>query len=89
MTYFGLLKHLLPETQGLPSLNILVMDTIFYNSDGTMCYICTDSKRGLVKTKCKNYCEIFLKRKMEIDQSFNSVSSFRENAKPGADPCAF
>ena len=56
----------------LPSLNIPVMDSIFNTSDGSMCYICTDGRRGLIKTKCKNYNEIFLKRKAEIDASFDS-----------------
>ena len=79
VTYFGLLKHLFPEVGGIPSLNIAVMDAIFYNSDGSMSYICTDSKKGLIKTKCKNYSEIFLKRKAELDHCSNSKQHFRNS----------
>ena len=69
VNYFGVLKYLFPEIAGLPSLNILVMDAIFYNPNGSMCYICSDGKRGLIKTKCKNYSQIFLKRKAELDST--------------------
>ena len=54
---------LFPEAHCLPALAIDVMDTIFYNQDGSMTYVYTDSKRGLTKTKSKNYIELFLKRK--------------------------
>lgn len=32
-----------------------------------MTYVYTDPKRGLIKTKSKNYIDLFLKRKAEID----------------------
>lgn len=62
-----LIKMLFPEGPGIPALSIDVMDTIFYNSDGSMTYVYTDPKRGLIKTKSKNYIDLFLKRKAEID----------------------
>lgn len=46
---------LFPEVQGLPALGINVIDTIFYNIDNSMTYVYTDPKRGLIKTKSKNY----------------------------------
>lgn len=46
---------LFPEPSGLSALAIGVMDTIFYNQDGSMTYVYTDGKRGLLKTKAKNY----------------------------------
>lgn len=55
---------LFPEVAGIPPLSILVMDTIFYNPDGSMTYVYTDPKRGLTKTKSKNYIELFMKRKL-------------------------
>lgn len=58
---------LFPEAPSLPPLSIDIMDTIFYNLDGTMTYVYTDSKKGLRKTKSKNYIELFFKRKCEID----------------------
>lgn len=50
-----LIKMLFPEGPGIPALSIDVMDTIFYNSDNSMTYVYTDPKRGLIKTKSKNY----------------------------------
>jgi hypothetical protein len=46
---------LFPEVPAMSPLTIDVMDTIFYNSDGSMTYVYTDPKRGLIKTKAKNY----------------------------------
>jgi hypothetical protein len=66
---------LFPEAQSLPALGIDVMDTIFYNQDGSMTYVYTDPKRGLTKTKSKNYIELFLKRKSEVD--FGHLSVFK------------
>lgn len=58
------MRMLFPEVAGIPPLSILVMDTIFYNPDGSMTYVYTDPKRGLTKTKSKNYIELFMKRKL-------------------------
>ncbi len=54
---------LFPEPYALNSLVINIMDTIFYNQDGSMTYVYSDPKKGLIKTKAKNYIEIFFKRK--------------------------
>lgn len=58
-----------PEVQGILPLSIDIIDTIFYNSDGSLTYVYTDNKRGLLKTKSKNYIEMFLKRKAEVDNA--------------------
>jgi hypothetical protein len=46
---------LFSEVSGVPPLAIDVMDTMFYNSDGSITYVYSDLKRGLIKTKSKNY----------------------------------
>lgn len=46
---------LFPEISTVPALDIYLMDTIFFNGDGSMVYVYTDAKWGLTKTKCKNY----------------------------------
>jgi hypothetical protein len=60
---------LFPEVGGIPPLTIDIMDTIFFNSDSSMTYIYTDPKRGLIKVKAKNYTDLYLKRKAELNQT--------------------
>lgn len=60
---------LFPESYALNPLVINIMDTIFYNQDGSMTYVYSDPKKGLIKTKAKNYIEIFFKRKAEVEMN--------------------
>lgn len=54
---------LFPEVAKTPPLSINVMDTIFFNADGSTIYIYTDPNKGLTKVKARNYTELFMKRK--------------------------
>lgn len=45
-----------------------------------MTYVYTDPKRGLVKTKTRNYIDMFLKRKADLDLT-NNVTKKTEQFK--------
>jgi hypothetical protein len=60
---------LFPEVPGIACLAVDIMDTMFFNKDCSMTYIYTDPRRGLTRVKARNYTELFLKRKAEMDSS--------------------
>lgn len=67
-----------PEAPGISALSIKIMDTIFYNQDNSMTYVYTDPKRGLVKTKTRNYIDMFLKRKADLDLTNNVTKKIEQ-----------